>query len=321
MRTTLFFIVMVITMTGCSGTATQQTSGDTDVQGRFDLYVLGSAQDGGLPHVGCEKPCCVNARATGRVETPACLGIHDRHSGRLVLVEATPAVESQLATFYELTGVKGRGRQPVDAVLITHAHIGHYAGLIQFGREVASTREMPTYVTPSMAGFLRDNGPWSQLVELGQLDLVEITPGKQRFEPIEGLEVEAIAVPHREEFSDTVAFRFHGPEQTVLFCPDIDRWTVRQGLLEGLLEGVDVAYLDGTFYDGRELPGRNIADIPHPPIVDTMDRLAEDAKERPGRIRFLHINHSNPVYNDEAVIAEVEARGFGIARTGEKVDL
>ena len=91
--------------------------------------------------------------------------------------------------------------------------------------------------------------------------------------------------------------------------------------VDGLLEGVDVAYLDGTFYDGRELPGRNIADIPHPPIVDTMERLADDAKERPGRIRFLHINHSNPVYTDEEVIAEVEGRGFGIARSGEKVDL
>ena len=291
------------------------------MQGRFDLYVLGSAQDGGLPHVGCEKPCCVDARATGRVETPACLGIHDRASGKLVLIEATPEVGSQLARFHQCTGARGRGRQPVDAVLITHAHMGHYVGLVQFGLEAASTRGLPTHVTPRMAGFLRENGPWSQLVELGQLELIEHPPGEGRFAPIEGLEVEAIAVPHRDEFSDTVAFRIHGPEQTVLFCPDIDRWTVREGLLESLLEGVDVAYLDGTFYDGRELPGRRIEDIPHPPIVDTMDRLADDAKVRPGRIRFLHFNHSNPVYTDEAVVAEVEGRGFGIARTGEKVAL
>ena len=285
---------------------------------RFDVYVLGRAQDGGLPHLGCEKPCCQDARRSSRRETPACLGIHDRETDRLVLIEATPAVEEQIAMLHELSGISGRGRQPVDAILITHAHIGHYAGLIQFGEEVASTSNLQTHVSPRMAEFIKSNGPWSQLVEQEQLDLVEFTPSGDSFEPIEGLEIEAIAVPHREEFSDTVAFKIHGPKRTVLFCPDIDRWTAHEGVLDSLLEGVDVAYIDGTFYDGSEIPGRDLSEIPHPAMIDTMQRVDPNAGTQ---VRFIHLNHTNPAFNDEEIASEVEAQGFKIAQPAERIGI
>lgn len=302
-------------------TITDSRSSASPVEARFDLFVLGRAQDGGVPHLGCQKPCCAEARRSGRTETPACLGIHDRQTDRLVLVEATPSVECQISQLHLLSGQPGRTRPLVDAVLITHAHMGHYTGLMQFGREAASARNLPTYVTPQMANFLRDNGPWSQLVSLEQLGLREIESNGQRFEPIEGLAVEAIPVPHRAEFSDTVAFRIHGPTGTVLFCPDCDRWAAHEGLLESLLEGVDVAYLDGTFYDGSELPGRDLAEIPHPAIIDTMDRLQDEARSNPGSIRFLHLNHSNPALHDREIADGIAARGFRIAEPGEVVHL
>ena len=312
-------LISILLISGCAGPTTHRETADPGTDdARFDVYVLGRAQDGGLPHVGCEKPCCAEARRTGRRETPSCLGIHDRETDRLVLIEVTPAVEEQIAMLHQLSGVKGRGRQPVDAVMITHAHIGHYAGLIQFGREVASTSELPTHVSPRMADFITDNAPWSQLVELDQLELVEFRPSGAIFEPIEGLRVEAIAVPHREEFSDTVAFRIQGPKGIVLFCPDVDRWKAHRGLLGKLMDGVDVAYIDGTFYDGSELPGRDLAEIPHPPMVDTMDRVHPDSASR---VRFIHLNHTNPAFNDEAVASEVEAKGFRIAQPGERVGI
>lgn len=316
LRMRTLFLLVFAAMCGC-----QSAPQINQPANRFDLYVLGRAQDGGLPHVGCEKACCVDARRSGRVETPACLGIHDRETDRLVLIEATPAIEEQLALFAAKSGVVGRGRQPVDAILITHAHIGHYAGLIQLGREVASTQHLPTYVTPRMASFLRTNGPWSQLVDLGQLDLIEVDVDGAMFEPIEGLRIEAIAVPHREEFSDTVAFRVHGPTRTVLFCPDVDRWAAHDGLLERLIEGVDVAYLDGTFYDGREVPGRDLSEIPHPAMIDTMRRLKAIAAQTPGKIRFIHLNHTNPAWNDSAIRDDLERRGFQLAVPGERVGL
>ena len=316
MRRLLFSPILFLA--SCAGTAQQQTSPDPQDGSRFDVYVLGRAQDGGLPHLGCEKPCCAQARRNGRRETPACLGIHDRQTDRLVLIEVTPAVEEQIAMLHRLSGVTDRGRAPIDAIMITHAHIGHYAGLIQFGHEVASTKNLPTHISGRMAEFLSENGPWSQLIEFDQLDVITFTPSGEAFEPIEGLSVKAIAVPHREEFSDTVAFRIEGPVGTVLFCPDVDRWTAHDGLLQELIEGVDVAYIDGTFYDGSELPSRDVSEIPHPTMVDTMNRVEKDSATS---IRFIHLNHTNPAFNDAELEAEVEARGFGIAQPGQRVGI
>lgn len=287
---------------------------------RFELVVLGTAQDGGRPHLGCDRACCESARASRHIDYPACIGIHDRASGELVMIEATPAIEPQVAALHRAFGITDRGRRPIDALLLTHAHIGHYLGLAQLGREVAAVNALPVYVTPRFATFLRTNGPWSQLAELGQVDLREVKPGRA-FEPIPGLSVEAISVPHRDELSDTVAFRLRGPNRCVLFVPDIDGWDRHPGLLEELLDGVDVAYVDGTFYDGRELPGRDLREIPHPLIVDTMERLAARARERPGSVRFLHLNHTNPLWLDARLVRELEARGFAVAAMGEREEL
>ncbi len=291
---------------------------------RFHCYVLGRAQDGGLPHLGCEKTCCMNARSSGLKELPACLGIHDTKTGKLLLIEATPAIESQVALLHKLSGEQERGRHPFDALLLTHAHIGHYAGLIQLGREVASTKAIPTFVTKRMANFLSNNAPWSQLVSLNQIDL-QVFPETDRisasFSPIDGLDVEAIKVPHRDEFSDTVAFKLHGPDKTVLFVPDIDRWEGHEKLLETLLQDVNVAYIDATFYDGRELPGRDMTKIPHPMMVDTMKRLATFASENPGTIRFIHLNHTNPAFNDKEIQRNLRNLGFKIAQQGERIGL
>ena len=290
---------------------------------RFHCWVLGRAQDGGLPHLGCEKKCCKEARKTGRVEYPACLGIHDTWTDKLVLIEATPAIEAQVALLHQYAGVTGRGRTPVDALMITHAHIGHYAGLIHLGREVASSQNLPVFVTQKMANFIRNNGPWSQLVNLEQIKLQEIVanapyePVRVSCEPIEGLLVTAIQVPHRDEFSDTVAFQLRGSHRTILFVPDIDRWEGNESLLSQLLDDVDIAYIDATFYDGSELPGRNLSEIPHPAMISTMALLADVASDRPGMIRFIHFNHTNPAFTDADTARSVEEKGFGIAVQGE----
>ncbi len=314
MATRIFRLVFLsVWLAACATAPAPQAS-------RYELFVLGRAQDGGLPHLGCDREaCCAAARRSGRVETPACLGILDTETGALALIEATPGIERQVALLHKLAHSPPRGRQPVDAVLLTHAHVGHYLGLAQLGREVAATRGMPVYCTARMAEFLRSNGPWSQLVALDQIELRPIENG--RFSLFDDLDVEAVAVPHRDEFSDTVAFKIHGPERTVLFCPDVDAWNRHDGLLERLMDGVDVAYLDATFYDGRELPERSRAEIPHPPMVDTMRRLADVARAAPGRVRFIHLNHTNPAFNDPTLAGEINARGFRIAVVGERVEL
>ena len=336
----------LITIAGCTGPSTRPAIDDV-AGARFESIVLGIAQDGGVPHVGCLKPCCVEARRNKQRLFPASLGIHDRETGRLLLIEATPAIEDQLARLHRVSGRSAaRGmdagsqgpsarsstsgdakatpskkrRNPVDAVLLTHAHIGHYLGLAHFGREVASTRGLDVWVSPRMAEFLRTHGPWKQLVSLGQIKLREFTPRKA-FEPLPGLRVTAIPVPHRDEFSDTMAYRIAGPERELLFVPDLDGWNRRPGIAKELLDGVDRAYVDATFYDGRELPGRNIEEIPHPPIVVTMELFGERARRAPGSLRFIHLNHTNPALRDRAIRRGIEQKGFAVALPEERYGL
>lgn len=302
------------------GSAAGDVPGPEPEPARFELIVLGIAQDGGVPHVGCEKDCCREARASGRALFPASLGIHDRATGARVLVEATPAVEPQLALFHARTGERGQGRAPVDAVLLTHAHIGHYLGLAHFGREVASTDRLPVYASTRLAAFLRGNGPWSQLVDLDQIAIREVDP-EAPFEPVPGVRVTAVPVPHRDEFSDTMAFRIEAGTSRILFVPDVDAWDREPGLLERLLDGVTAAFVDATFYDGSELPGRDLGTIPHPLMTDTMDRLAAWGRDHPGVLAFIHLNHTNPALRDPAIRERIESRGFRIAEQGERLPL
>ena len=281
--------------------------------------VLGRAQDGGLPQLGCRKPCCLDAAARGRRELPSSLGLVDHLRGTLHLVEATPAIQEQVALLQEALPERVDSSPLVDGILITHAHMGHYLGLAQLGREVAATDRMPVHVSQRVDHFLRSNQPWAQLIDLAQIETRVFQPGRA-FELSPDLCVEPIPVVHRDEFFDTVAFKFRGPSKVVLFLPDIDRWDdpgLGDRFLEHLLDDVDVAYLDGTFYDGRELPGRDLGVIPHPLMTDTMQRLGGLARERPGVLRFIHLNHTNPALEEPLVQDELQRQGFALAEQGE----
>ena len=312
MKRSIILTALILLQLGCHGSDLRQ-----DRSG-IELIVLGIAQDGGVPHLGCQKDCCISARRDGTRLGPSCLAIVDHRSGATLLVEATPAIEEQLSLLREITGLGNKGRRAIDSLLLTHAHIGHYTGLIQFGREVASTDAIDVYCTERMGSFLEQNGPWSQLIELKQIVVTKVEHGVLT-EVMPGVKVRAISVKHRDEFSDTVAWRIEGPNKTVLFCPDIDRWEGET--LEKLIEEVDICYLDATFYDGRELPGRDLSEIPHPPMVVTMEILQESALREPGRFRFIHLNHSNPALFDAKIRNEVEKKGFRVAEIGEKIDL
>ena len=318
-------LLVFLLLTSCvslpkSETPAPDSGGPHRQETRFSLFVLGVTQDGGLPHVGCNKSCCVLARKKGIERYPVSLGIFDRQTGKRLMIEASPKVEAQIALLHQKMAVPQRSRKPLDGLFLTHAHIGHYLGLAQFGREVASTKNLPTYVGPRMANFLRTNGPWDQLIKLHQLKL-HVLKAEKAVEILPGLRILPILVPHRDEYSETFAFKIMGPHRTVLFVPDVDRWDRHRGLLDHLLEGVDVAYLDGTFYDGREVPGRNLEEIPHPPMILSMDLLQERAKKRPGSIRFIHLNHSNPLFQDSSLVEALESRGYALAKRGERVDL
>ena len=249
--------------------------------GEWTLVVLGIAQDGGIPHLGCQQERCVRARdGRGVVEKVASLGVVNRTTGTSYLFDATPDLPAQV---HALTG-----GAPPDGIFLTHAHIGHYTGLMYLGREVIAASAVPVYGTPRMVDFLTVNGPWSLLVEAAHVDLRVLTPDR----PIElasDLRVTPFLVPHRDEFSDTVGYRIDGPRASALYLPDIDRWDLWERDIRDVVAGVDIAFLDGTFASPDEVPGRSIEQISHPLIPDTRERLRDSEAE----VWFIHLNHTN----------------------------
>jgi pyrroloquinoline quinone biosynthesis protein B len=263
----------------------------------WELVVLGIAQDAGIPHLNCQQPLCTAIRAgKRRAEKVSSLGLVDRASGRAYLFDATPDFTAQV---HALTG----GRPP-DGIFLTHAHIGHYTGLMYLGRESIGARGVPVYATIRLMQFLSANGPWSQLIALGNIEPRPLEYDRNVTLP-GNVRVTAFRVPHRDEFSDTVGFRIDGPRQSAVFIPDIDRWEKWDRSIRDLAQHVDLAFIDGTFASPTEV-NRNIEEVPHP----MMGRTRELVRGTRARLWFIHINHTN---------AELDAPD--VAREGMTFDM
>jgi pyrroloquinoline quinone biosynthesis protein B len=304
--------------------AARAPSGETGAEPGPGLLVLGTAQDGGFPHAACRCERCAAARRDPRLaRRVASLAVVLPAERRVYLIDATPDIAVQLEALAPLRPAPaGRvDRSPVDGVLLTHAHVGHYLGLAHFGFEAIHTRALPTWATPRMARFLSTNGPWDQLVRLGNLELRPVEPGST-IQLGDAVAATPIAVPHRDEYSDTVAYLLRGPRRAVLYVPDTDAWRSWQPPLPERLAGVDVALLDGTFYSPEELPGRDVSKIGHPLITETMDLLGEAVRAGGLRVFFTHLNHSNPVLDaGSAARRALEARGFAVLAEGQEFPL
>ena len=308
---------------------------DSSSVGAPYVVVLGTAQDGGSPQVNAPASH-PGRRDGGDPRLVSCIGLVDPGSGARWIFDATPDFRVQARTLSELDRA-GAEDFRLDGVFLTHAHMGHYTGLLFLGHESMGARSMPVHVTPRFADFLRANEPWRQLIDFGNIDLVEMTP-EAAVKLSSDLVATPIRVPHREEFSEVVAFRIawdgavnqddaaggsgaagHG---AVLFVPDIDAWTPwdEQGhRLEDELARVGAAFIDGTFFSGDELPGRDMSAIPHPRIEDTMTRLAALPAAERAKVRFIHLNHTNPAqWPGSEARRSIEEAGFGVAVRGDR---
>lgn len=287
------------------------------------LRILGIAQDGGLPHVACDCERCDAARADpSRASSVASVAVIGAAPGQVWLVDATPDLPAQLDLLADVrTPAPGRvDRRPLAGILLTHAHMGHYLGLAQLGYEAVSAEAIPVHASARMIEFLTGNAPWDQLLRLHNIEPLVAEHGR----PIElapGLTAEPLAVPHRGEYTDTFGWYLAGSRQRVLYIPDTDPWAKWTTDVELALADVDLLLIDGTFYSADELPGRDVAEIGHPLMTDTMDRLA--ARLADGlQVWFIHLNHSNPTLDPAAPERrEVERRGFRVAATGDEFPL
>ena len=95
-----------------------------------------------------------------------------------------------------------------------------------------------------------------------------------------------------------------------------------QDALEDMISQVDVAYLDATFFDNNELPGRDMTKIPHPRVVDSIARFKKLPRGVQEKVRFFHINHTNPIrYSSSKSYKFVYESGFKVAKRAETICL
>lgn len=297
------------------------------------VVVLGTAQDGGLPQIGCRRECCRSARIDPTLQrlVTSLLAVDPAHDKRYLL-DASPHLPEQVELASGFGGPDDPdGRPPLfDGIAITHAHLGHYAGLAYLGREAYGAETTTVYGTPKLIQYLRVNGPWSLLFDAGHLEGQKVAVRREAPDETIGLtagddaddhmpiRLLAIEVPHRGEFSDTVGFVLLGPRRKLLYIPDIDKWERWSVPIEDWIAAVDYALLDGTFFGPDELPGRRMSEIPHPFIIESMERFSALPPAERAKIFFTHLNHSNPAANPTSPESrQVREAGFSVLEEGQ----
>jgi len=279
------------------------------------VIVLGVAQDGGYPHIGCEKTCCVKAHQVDSLSKyVVSIALIDPLEKKWWLFEATPDIEEQLHLFRELTS--GQYSYLPQGIFITHAHMGHYTGLMELGREAMGSKNVAVHALPRMCEYLKGNGPWSQLVELNNIKLVE-GHFKESLKVSESISITPFQVPHRDEYSETAGFKIETIGKDYLFIPDIDKWEKWERDIEEEISLVDVAFVDATFWSIAELPFRNIKTIPHPLVSETMELLKDANMELKRKVTFIHFNHTNMLMWNEGTQRVVVEKGFSFAKQGK----
>lgn len=282
---------------------------------RLIVKVLGTAQDGGLPHFGCYCQHCLRARQTPEFSRLiSSVAILDLREKSFFLLDATPDIRSQLdIVHHRLSSLKTKFAP--DGVLLSHAHIGHYTGLMFFGYEALSTSNLSVFCSPKMQTFLAENGPWSQLVRLKNINIKPLTIDKE-YSLTPKITVKAFRVPHRDEYSDTLGFIISSQEKRLLYISDIQNWTVWDRSIVDVADKVDVALLDGTFFSLDKLPGRDISQIGHPLIQDSLKAVVKKGRTQ---VYFTHLNHTNSALNPEGEARKrLEGEGFALAEDGQE---
>lgn len=277
------------------------------------LIILGTVQDAGSPQIGCKKDCCKNLFTNPDPNRKVVsLGVVDNQNKATFLFEATPDIATQVKALKNSANFNAQ--EIPTGIFLTHAHIGHYAGLMFLGKEAMNASNTPVYTMPKMKTFLEENGPWSQLVANKNI-AIKATENKQTLELTSNLKVVPFTVPHRDEFSETVGYTIIGPNKRALFIPDIDKWNKWGQDITTEIAKVDYAFIDATFFDAEEINNRDISEIPHPFIIESMELFKELPATEKSKINFIHFNHTNPALNIKSTKAkQVIKNGFNIAQ-------
>ncbi|MDA9749472.1 MBL fold metallo-hydrolase [Flavobacteriaceae bacterium] len=281
------------------------------------IYILGNVQDAGLPHIGCQHKFCKEKFSEFEEYFTTSIAVVDPAEKKYILFEASPDIPYQLN--YLEKEIFNEFLLP-ESIFITHAHIGHYTGLMYFGREALGAKNLIIKVLPKMSNFLKTNGPWSQLVDINNIKIQKLSFGSKTNE-LRNITVTPIQVPHRDEYSETAGFIIEGRNKKALFIPDIDKWEKWDKNLKQLVYEFDYLLLDATFYDSKEI-NRDISEIPHPLVTETINLLDDLSPEHKNKVYFIHMNHTNLMLDPSSDLTKlVVNKGFNITRLGLKLPL
>ena len=278
------------------------------------LIILGTTQDAGYPQIACQKDCCkkYKDKKVPRQKVVS-LALFDPATDQKWIFEATPDLPEQL----QETDKYMEGN--LSGIFLTHAHIGHYTGLMYLGREAMNAREVPVYAMPAMQNFLQNNGPWNQLINLKNISLQKLKADSTIW-LTKNISVTPLLVPHRDEFSETVGYSISLNNKKLLFIPDIDKWQHWEKNIRQMVKNYNYLFLDATFYNEKELPGRNMAEIPHPLVTESMELFKDLSAADRSKISFIHFNHTNPLIDTASKeYREVKSNGFKVAAENTKI--
>ena len=314
MKTNFLYLLILVFTINCSK-KNEQTKKNNHKQ---YITVLGIAQDGGYPHIGCQRTCCANFyNGINKKKSVVALGLVDIENKQKWIFEASPDIHTQLAHL-ELNHLKKENI--IDGVFLTHAHIGHYTGLMYFGREAYGKSNINVFAMPKMKYFLQKNGPWSQLISLKNIvlkslqhDSLMVLNNKLKTTPFK--------VPHRDEFSETVGYKIEGTKKSALFIPDIDKWKTWDKNIIEEVKKVDYAFLDATFLNQNEVK-RAMSEVPHPFIQETVDLFKNESLKTKNKVIFIHFNHTNPTLQKNSKERTIiEKLGFRFASEGDNYEI
>lgn len=317
MKYPILTLLLICFIVSCNTKSVKQ-DGTKNIKTNQYITILGIAQDGGFPHIGCQKICCKNYyNGNFKKKNVVSLGLVDQQNKQKWIFEATPDVSTQLA---DLEQNHLKKENIIDGVFLTHAHIGHYTGLMYFGREALGKQGTKVYAMPKMKSFIKNNGPWSQLVDLNNIQINDLQ-NDSTIVLNNKLKVTPFIVPHRDEFSETVGYKISGSKKTALFIPDIDKWHKwNQSIIEEVKK-VDYAFLDATFLNQKEVK-RAMTEVPHPFIEETTALFKNESIQTKNKVIFIHFNHTNPVLQENSIEKkQLENLGFKVAVEGTNYEL
>ena len=317
----LLFVAILVSCTSPDVktiTKTVKSSSKIDRLKETSIVILGTIQDAGSPQIGCLKECCSQLMDQDKKNRKVCsMGVINPNSRTKYLIDATPNISEQLNYLNKL----GTSEKLVDGIFLTHAHIGHYTGLMYLGKEGVSARDINVYALSRMKNFLETNGPWEKLVQNKNIKLKDLSNRDTVFLD-KNLKVLPIVVPHRDEYSETVGYKIIGETRSALFIPDIDKWDKWDLSIIQEISKVDYAFIDGTFYDGEEINHRDISEIPHPFIIESMSLLKNLSSKEKNKVYFIHLNHTNPALDEDSnAFKQIHENGFHVARINEVFSL